>query len=541
MRPHGQLSRLARVHWRVGVAGVLPLALLGLLLGQVLPDPAWQVPVFHFYLVSLVSFLALLLALAMTLAASQIDNVRVLFLALAFLGISSIFLVHALTTPGVLVPGANGWVGASARLSLLIGAVMLALSTLEAQPVIQRWILRHRGWIILAAFLLFALYGLVALVSAQGAPASMGSVSGSVTGHGGNHSSGYDAYSPVYGSVTDEAVAQTAAGTSQWRRVLGQVSSRLAGEPAGGLLAGVTLALLGVVGVHYWRAYGRWNGPLVRSMLLSTIFLFQAQVSMAVAPAWHLSWWEYHALLLAAFLTALAGLAREYGERGSLRGVVEGLLLRDTIQHLQREYVEVIAALCSAVEAKDVYTRGHSTRVATLAALIGQELGLPPERLRILYQAGLLHDIGKIGIPDAVLHKPARLTDEEFALIKQHPVRSHEIIRHVRSFAPIVPAVRWHHERLDGSGYPDGLAGDEIPLDARIMAAADVFDALTSLRPYRAPLSLEEALDVLDQEAGTRLDPECVSALRQVVAVRWPVETAATSLPLELEDQPVIA
>jgi hypothetical protein len=541
MRSTGQLYRLMRSHWCVGLAAVLPLAMLGLLLGHVLPDPALQVPVFHFYLVSLVSFLALLLALAMTAAASQIDNVRVLFLALAFLGISSIFLVHALTTPGVLVPGVNGWVGTSARLSLLVGAVMLALSTLEARPAIQRWVLRRRGWIIVAAFLLFALYGLVALASVQGAPAGSSDASTTVAGHVGKHSPAYDSYGQAYGPVASADVARPGPSTARWMAAFERVSLKLAGEPAGGLLAGIVLALLGVVAVHYWRAYRRWDSPLIRSMLVATIFLFQAQVSMAIAPVWHVSWWGYHVLMLGAFLTALVGLVREYGERGSLRGVVEGLLLRDTIEHLQREYTEVIAALCSAVEAKDVYTRGHSTRVATLAALIGQELGLPPERLRILYQAGMLHDIGKIGIPDAVLHKPARLTDEEFALIKQHPVRSHEIIQHVRSFAPMVPAVRWHHERLDGSGYPDGLAGDEIPLDARIMAVADVFDALTSLRPYRGPLTVEEALTVLDEKAGARLDLECVRALRRVVEVRWPVEAEVASLHLELESQPATA
>jgi len=321
--------------------------------------------------------------------------------------------------------------------------------------------------------------------------------------------------------VSDLALQRAAAlGTAVrpgWLRTLEQLAAMMGGGRGALMLGLASLALSLLAFAHYWRVARRWMTPLVQGLLVTCLFLAQAQVSLLVAPVWHLSWWEYHVLLLAGYLAALRGLVREYALSGSWRGVLEGLLLRDALEHLERGYTEVIAALAAAVEAKDIYTKGHSVRVARLAALIARELGLPPEHERILYQAGILHDIGKIGIPDAILQKPGRLTAEEFALVREHPVRSWEIARQIRSFAPMLPAIRWHHERLDGSGYPDGLQGEEIPLDARILAVADVFDALTSVRPYRAALSVEEALALLRQEAGTRLDPECVAALERLV------------------------
>jgi len=207
----------------------------------------------------------------------------------------------------------------------------------------------------------------------------------------------------------------------------------------------------------------------------------------------------------------------EYARDGSLHGVVEGLLLRDAISQLQRGYTEVIVALVRAVEAKDVYTKGHTERVADLSVRIGQQLRLSPEQLRVLSQSAMLHDIGKIGVPDSILNKPGALTAEEFDIIKEHPVRGHAIIKGVRSLEQEVAGVRYHHERLDGTGYPDGLQGDEIPLTARIIAVADVYDALTSRRPYRAAWSRTQALELLDQEAGHQFDPACVAALRRVL------------------------
>ena len=163
---------------------------------------------------------------------------------------------------------------------------------------------------------------------------------------------------------------------------------------------------------------------------------------------------------------------------------------------------------------------------------MGQDLGYSSEQLKVLNQAAMLHDIGKIGIPDSVLNKPGRLSDEEFAIIKEHPARGHRIIQNARSLQREIPGVLHHHERLDGSGYPDGLSGKAIPMDARIIAVADVFDALTSNRPYRHAWSVERALEIIDQEAGHKLDSDCVAALRRVLPI-WSGQHTSSLAPAQ--------
>lgn len=184
---------------------------------------------------------------------------------------------------------------------------------------------------------------------------------------------------------------------------------------------------------------------------------------------------------------------------------------------LQQMSIDVVRALVQAIDAKDNYTSGHSERVASWSVLIGEELNLNQEDLQNLAWAGRLHDVGKIGIRDDVLGKPGRLTDEEFDHIKQHPVISYEVLKQIHRLAPILGGVRHHHEAWNGSGYPDGLAGEEIPQTARIIQMADVFDALTSSRSYREAFTLEEALRIMRDEAKTRLDPHMVEVFCRVV------------------------
>ena len=203
------------------------------------------------------------------------------------------------------------------------------------------------------------------------------------------------------------------------------------------------------------------------------------------------------------------------------------------------DLADAIQALVRAVEAKDPYTRGHTERVAELSVLIGRELQLSPLQLRVLHQAALLHDIGKIGVPDAILNKPGPLTPEEVAIVREHPACGHAIIRDMPSLRAQIGGVRHHHERLDGSGYPDGLVGGQIPLDARIIAVADVFDALTSARSYRDAWPRERALAHLDEEARARkLDPRCVLALHR--ALPWWDRGGLATVPVA-EGVPVCA
>jgi putative nucleotidyltransferase with HDIG domain len=193
---------------------------------------------------------------------------------------------------------------------------------------------------------------------------------------------------------------------------------------------------------------------------------------------------------------------------------------------LERAYLETIRALASAIDAKDPYTRGHSDRVAQLAVEIGRELGLDAAELRVLEFGGILHDVGKIGIPEQVLLKPSRLTPEEFAVVKAHSVIGAEIVRGVEFLKSAEPAIRHHHERWDGKGYPDGLAGESIPLIARILNAADTWDACISERPYHPARSHAEVVPIMAEARGVQLDPKVHDAILRVLARQGPQPVA---------------
>jgi HD-GYP domain-containing protein (c-di-GMP phosphodiesterase class II) len=181
--------------------------------------------------------------------------------------------------------------------------------------------------------------------------------------------------------------------------------------------------------------------------------------------------------------------------------------LRKTYRRLQQSSFQSLLGLANALEAKDGYTRGHSERVAALARRIALAAGVSPGGADTIAQAGLLHDLGKIGIPEGVLRKPGPLSEEEWAVMRRHPIVGAQIVAPLEFFAEGAIIVRHHHERHDGSGYPDGLRGELIPLGARIVAVADVYDALTSDRPYRRRLSRAQVVQNLMAEAGQTLDP----------------------------------
>jgi HD-GYP domain-containing protein (c-di-GMP phosphodiesterase class II) len=195
---------------------------------------------------------------------------------------------------------------------------------------------------------------------------------------------------------------------------------------------------------------------------------------------------------------------------------------RRLIAALEQGYLDTIRSLASAIDAKDPYTRGHSQRVAYWAVEIGRQLGLSPEGLQALEYGGVLHDIGKIGMPDAILSKASALDDAERALARDHPRIGSEIVAGVSFLAAAQPAIRSHHERWDGAGYPDRLAGDAIPLVARIVNAADTWDACTSTRPYQKAFTAEESLAIMLGLRGTQLDPAVHDALVSVVERKKP-------------------
>jgi HD-GYP domain-containing protein (c-di-GMP phosphodiesterase class II) len=173
--------------------------------------------------------------------------------------------------------------------------------------------------------------------------------------------------------------------------------------------------------------------------------------------------------------------------------------------------------LVEAMEAKDPYIKEHLRAVSSLAQRIGREIPLPEEQMEALANGALLHDVGKIGIPDRILQKSVSLTEEEYAEIKQHPVLGVGILIPVKELAPALPIVKHHHERFDGKGYPDGLAGEDIPLIARIVSVADAFDSMIRARPYGYGVSRRSALKEIEDNSGSQFDPWIVGVLLQVV------------------------
>jgi ribonuclease P protein subunit RPR2 len=189
---------------------------------------------------------------------------------------------------------------------------------------------------------------------------------------------------------------------------------------------------------------------------------------------------------------------------------------RTRAQELQRSYTATVSALSNAVEARDAYTGRHAERVSAYGMELARVVGLPLEDMPRLEFGFLLHDIGKVAVPDAILYKPEALTEEERALMEQHPLIGAEIVGRVEFLSGAVDVVRSHHERWDGTGYPDGLAGEAIPLVARVFAVADVLDALTTNRPYRPASSLTVAREMITAESGTQFDPRVIEAFNSI-------------------------
>lgn len=190
-------------------------------------------------------------------------------------------------------------------------------------------------------------------------------------------------------------------------------------------------------------------------------------------------------------------------------------LVEDRTSKLQRAlliikkgHLDSVRALAGAIDAKDPYTRGHSDRVRKMSMKIGMKMGFTEERLESLVFGTLLHDIGKIGIRDEVLQKKGQLSPEEYQYVQQHPLIGVKIVEGIDFFKDKIPMIRNHHERFDGSGYPDGLTGEVIPLEARIIAVPDAFDAMTSLRPHRRAMPVDEVIEEMEKGKGTQFDPQ---------------------------------
>ncbi|WDA60506.1 HD domain-containing protein (plasmid) [Deinococcus aquaticus] len=209
-----------------------------------------------------------------------------------------------------------------------------------------------------------------------------------------------------------------------------------------------------------------------------------------------------------------AQLARTLAAQG-----VTALERAERIRAMEEGREGILAALGRALEARDFETQGHTTRVLDLALQVGRRMDLAPEELRELRDGAYLHDLGKVQIPDAVLLKPGPLTADEWVIMRQHSPAGEELARHIPGLSlHALQVIRHHHERWDGTGYPDGLSGPAIPLLARIFSVCDVFDALTSTRPYKCPWTVQDALDEIRRQSGVNFDPQVVQAFLTVMA-----------------------
>jgi hypothetical protein len=419
----------------------------------------------HFFIVSPVALLSVLIGIGATVAAHRSRNLRVLLLALAFLSMATIFAVHGLATPGfILDQRASGVTGFASRLALLVATVFLGLSAVPWSTSTEARLVAHRLAITLGWVAFLGLFTALALLDPESLPPEV-----------------------VTGQIFQDG-------------------------------ASVIVVMLSLAAAaRYFQGYRRTARPLFGAVALGSLLLVEAQVSMHYGALWGGAFWLYHVQLLAGFTAIFWGLVTEYARGDNWLDSLARLGESDLVAQIQSGYDESIVGLAAALEARDGYTIGHGRRVGALAVLIGKELGLSDARLRALAQGALLHDVGKIGIPDAILHKPGPLDDIEFEVIKEHPARGHAILG--ASFGTRIEQgiVRHHHEKFDGTGYPDALAGDDIPFEARIVAVADVYDALRSARSYRVAWTPDRAVAQIAEDAGTHFDPRCVDAFTAVV------------------------
>jgi HD-GYP domain-containing protein (c-di-GMP phosphodiesterase class II) len=485
-------------------AAIVLLALLGpqgtLLLLRTEPrlDVIVRSATVHLVVVSAISACALAVAVAAAVAAGRIRDGSLVMLALGCLAVGFLMLGHGLMTPGIWGRPLNLWVG---RLPVLAIAGFAASLCAAAWP--QRWPARWAGrW-------------------------PRGTLAVGAT---------------LLGLVPGAAVVWPAAG-SGLRPVPGEAWVRLA------LIVAAAAVLVAVGTVHWWR----WRlgfDAVQLALVVACLLGAGALLSLQVGTPWRLSWWDYHAFLLTGFAAAIYAVVTGYRRSRTLHAVLDGVFASDPMAHISRGYSETLRALIGAVEARDAYTHGHSARVAELAVHLGQRLALRPAALRSLAEGAYLHDVGKVGIPDHVLNKPGPLTDEERSWIEQHPVVGSDIVGRAPSLRDALDVIRQHHERFDGTGYPDGLAREQISLAARIVAVVDVWDALTSDRAYRPAWPADRALRHLEAGRGTHFDPRCLDAFLALMAERGhrpgpqpgdPAESTAAAEACHDQPQPVLA
>jgi hypothetical protein len=439
---------------------VVPVALLHFVGGEDVQIDGW----IHFVGVAVGAGIATAAAAALTIAGARVRDGYAVLVGAAFSVMAALLCLHGLATPGIVVE-MNGVVAFTGGATLPVGGAILALGAIPAlrKPAAVKPLL----WLLCIGVVFMLALGLAALVEPRLVP-------------------------PVP-------------------------------EPRSAPAWIVLVAGLSFYALLFWRALRTFRLTRRRGDLLVAVGIVWLAVAVPAALLLsfrELGWWLGHVFEIVGIaivgIPVAVDLRRGTARSRPLLGDLKGA---DLVAEEEAFLGSHVRALLVALAEKDEYTEEHTRRVALRAVQVGDELGLAPERLHHLAIGGLLHDIGKLSVPDEILRKPGPLTDDEFAAVRRHVDKGLALLEELGGFAPEVHRlVRCHHERLDGSGYPTAARGGEIPLEARILAVCDVYDALLSTRVYRAAWSHERAMALLREGAGTLFDARCVDALDGVLA-----------------------
>jgi putative nucleotidyltransferase with HDIG domain len=410
----------------------------------------------------LTALVASIAAVALTIVGAKRRDGRTVLVGTAFSAMAALLALHGIATPGVLV-GYNGVVAFTGGATLPVGGAVLALSALPAlrRPSGVRPLLGLQ-FVLLIAIIALGVLGMLKPSTVPGVPET--------------------------------------------------------GSRAADLLLVVGLGFYAILGLRALRTF-----LLTRRLADLVVTVGIVWLAAALPPALLLSylelgWWLGHGCELVGIVIVGAPVALDLRRAAQSRPLVGDVCGADLVAAEESFLGAHVRALTVRLAEKDEYTEEHTRRVALRAVQVGEELGLSPGRVRALATGGLVHDIGKLSVPDEILKKPGPLTDDEFEVVKRHADWGDRMLRDLGFKEEVRQLVRSHHERLDGSGYPHGVAGPAMPLDVRILAVCDVYDALISQRVYREAWTHERAIALLREESGTAFDPKCVAALERVLA-----------------------
>jgi HD-GYP domain-containing protein (c-di-GMP phosphodiesterase class II) len=449
----------------IAASASFPAAVLHFFGGKEIYPPSWV----HFGLIAVGASIAAAAAIALTLAGARRGDGRTVLLGTAFTAMTAMLAVHGIATPGVLV-GPNGVIALAGAAVLPLGGAVLALSTHSAlrRPRSVKPLLILDGGL-LAGILGLGVIGLAFPSLVPAVPTS--------------------------------------------------------GSPPAIVLLVFGLAFFGALGFRSAKTYLLTRRRADLAVVLGVTWLGIALFPELLEEFDHLGFWIGHVLELTGVAMVGGPVALDLYRSSQSRPLVGDLRAVDLVTAEEAFLGPRVRSLMVRLAEKDAYTEGHTRRVALRAVLLGEALGLSGGRLRTLAIGGLLHDMGKLSVPDTILQKPGPLDDREFAVIRRHPEWGNRLISELGGFPDGVQRlVIDHHERLDGRGYPRGRNGEEINLETRILTTCDVYDALITTRVYREAWSVERALALLREEIGGAFDPACVEVLEKLLAQerRWP-------------------